>query len=143
MEIRTYKQAAALLAKRKAQGKAYAKLGNNVYLEPRYWEDEPGAIVVIYHQTDIVTFYPDGRIELRNDGWFTPSTKQNISAFSPFSIYQEKGEWFVNTTRDYTQVNREKCPKGPKGQLPKGIVRFVSGMVLPTPKWAIKLYDGD
>ena len=131
MEIRTYKQAAALLAKRQKQGKVYAKLGNNVYLE----SSSPSAIAVRYYATDIVTFYPDGKIELRCGGWYTVTTKQNISTFSPFSVYQEKGEWFVNTAKDYSQVNRTKCPKG---TLPPGIVRFKDGMILDTPKWATK-----
>lgn len=77
---------------------------------------------------------PIGRA-LRCGGWYTMTTKQNISTFSPFSIYQEKGEWFVNTNRDYSEVNRAKTPKG---QLPPGVVRFVDGMVLDTPAWALK-----
>jgi len=129
-QVRTYAQARALLDKRAKQRRGFAKLGNNVYLEPR----AEGCIAVKYHWTDIVTFYPDGRIELRCGGWYTVSTKQNLSVFSPFSIYQEKGEWFVNTNKDYTEVN--KAGKLPKGKLPPGIVRFQDGMILDTPKWA-------
>lgn len=141
MEIRTYKQAAALLATRKAQGIAYAKLGNNTYLEWCDYGNTPDAIAVRYHQTDIVTFHPDGRIELRNGGWHTMSTKQNISAFSPFCVYQDRGEWLVNTRRDFTALHSANSAKCPKGKLPPGIVRFVNGMILPTPKWATQLYD--
>jgi hypothetical protein len=134
-EIRTYAQAKALLDKRRKQGRYTAKLGNNIYLEQRYHSDTGECIAVKYHQTDIVTFYSDGKIELRCGGWNTVTTKQNISTFSPFSVYQEKGEWFVNTSKDYSQVNRAKCPKG---TLPPGIVRFKDGMILDTPKWATK-----
>ncbi len=141
-EIRTYAQAKALLDKRRQQGRSCAKLWHNVYLEWRYYGDTPQSptldrvcIAVKYHQTDIVTFYPDGKIELRCGGWYTVSTKQNISTFSPFSVYQEKGEWFVNTSKDYTQIN---CAKTPKGTLPPGVVRFKDGMILDTPKWATK-----
>jgi hypothetical protein len=129
-QVRTYVQAKALLDKRRKQGRWSAKLGNNIYLEPR----EGGCIAVRYHQTDIVTFYPHGKIKLRCGGWYTVTTKQNLSIFSPFSVYQEKRVWYVNTARDYTSAN--KCPRG---TLPPGIVQFKDGMILDTPEWANKL----
>lgn len=129
--VRNYQQAKALIDLRTRQGRGYAKLWHNVYLEPR-----GEAIAVRYYNTDIVTYYPDGRIELRNGGWQTVTTKQNISAFSPFTIYQEKGVWYVNTAADFSAVNAAKCPKG---TLPPGIVEFENGMILDIPEWAAKL----
>lgn len=134
--VRNYQQAKALIDLRARQGRDYAKLWHNVYLEPRFYDDTPGAIAVRYYQTDIVTFYPDGRIELRCGGWQTVTTKQNINAFSPFTIYQEKGVWYVNTSADFSAVNKFK---GPKGTLPPGIMEFKDGMILDTPEWARKL----
>jgi len=107
---------------RQRQGRDRAKLGNNVYLEPR-----GESIAVKYHDTDIVTYHPNGQIELRCGGWYTVTTKQNINAFSPFYVWQKKHVWYVNTAvRDeYT-----------KGTLPPGIVRFEDGMILDAPKRA-------
>lgn len=115
--VRTYQQARALMDLRNKQGRTYAKLGNNLYLERRAAD----ALAVRYHQTDIVTFRPDGKIELRCGGWYTMTTKQNIGAFSPFTVYQEKKIWYVNVGPDFTDAN---------------IVPFEDGMILDTPEWA-------
>jgi len=129
--IRNFAQARALLDLRQKQGRDRAKLGNNVYLEAR-----GGSVAVKYHDTDIVTYHPNGKIELRCNGWYTTTTKQNLSVFSPFSVWQEKGEWYVNTAANFSAANRFK---GPKGTLPPGIIRFKDGMILDTPKWALNL----
>ena len=122
--IRSYQQARALLDLRKSQGRDYAKLRRNVYLESRAND----CIAVVYHQTDIVVYHPDGEIELRCGGWFTVTTKQNINRFSPFTVYQEKGIWYVNKGPDFTQID---------------IVKFEDGMILDAPKWAKDLETHD
>ncbi len=73
-------------------GKKSLKLAGNTYLEPR----EDGSIAVRYYATDIVTYYKNGSIKLNNGGWRTVTTKERMSAFTPFSISQKKYEWFVN-----------------------------------------------
>ncbi len=95
--IQSYQQARELLNLRKSQGRDYAKLSHNVYLEPR----ADNCIAVKYHDTDIVVYHPDGKIELHCGGWFTVTTKQNISAFSPFTVWQEKKVWYVNRGPDF------------------------------------------
>ena len=115
--IRSYQQAKALLDLRRRQGRDYAKLHHNVYLEPR----ADDCIAVKYHETDIVVYRPDGKIELHCGGWFTATTKQNINAYSPFAVWQEKKVWYVNKGPDFTQAD---------------IMEFEDGMILDAPKWA-------
>jgi hypothetical protein len=113
--IRSYQQARELLNLRKSQGRNYAKLHHNVYLEPRAND----YIAVKYHNTDIVVYHPDGKIELHCGGWRTATTKRNINAYSPFSVWQEKGVWYVNKGPDFD---------------PGTIMEFEDGMILTRPK---------
>lgn len=114
--IRSYQQAKALLDLRKRQGRGYAKLSHNVYLEPR----ADDCIAVKYHATDIIVYHPDGKIELHCGGWFTRTTKQNISAYSPFAVWQDKGVWYVNKGPDFVEAD---------------IMPFEDGMILDAPEW--------
>lgn len=113
--MNSYRAAKELLDLRARQGHPRAKLHKNVYLEPR----SDGKIAVKYHDTDIVTYYPNSRIQLSNGGWQTPSTKQNLNSYSPFHIRQEKGVWYVSVGPD-----RDK-------------VKFENGMILETPEGVI------
>jgi len=112
--MHSYKAAKELLDLRKRQGHLRAKLHKNVYLEWRWV-----SLAVKYYDTDIVTYYPDGRIELRNSGFQTVTTKQNINSFSPFHVYQREGVWYVSAGPD-----RDK-------------VKFENGMILETPEGVI------
>ena len=115
--VRSYAEAKALLDLRKKQGRDYAKLRHNVYLEPR----GENIIAVCYHDTDIVTYYSDGKIVLHSDGWHTMTTKQNINFFSPFHVHQKKRVWYVT---------RAVCDDD--NRLDK-VVRFEDGMILTAP----------
>ena len=69
------------------------KVGNNTYLERR----QEGAIALLLHSTDVVTFRPDGAIVLDSGGWRTPTTKDRINNYLPAGSYvrQENGQWFL------------------------------------------------
>jgi hypothetical protein len=54
-----------------------------------------GIIAIKLHDTDIVTFYPDGDIKLNSGGWRTPTTKDRIQTYSPYRISQERGVWRI------------------------------------------------
>jgi hypothetical protein len=54
-----------------------------------------GDYAIRYYDTDVVTYHLDNTVTLDNGGWQTKSTKETISSFSPFNIYQEKGRWIV------------------------------------------------
>lgn len=53
------------------------------------------AVAITYHQTDIVTFHADGRIELYTAGWHTPTTKDRINRILPqrYGVSQTNFVW--------------------------------------------------
>lgn len=61
------------------------------------YSDTSGVKRTRYVQTDVVTEYPNGVIELTNGGYYTPTTKNRINEELPRSwhIYQEKGQWWL------------------------------------------------
>ncbi len=63
--------------------------------------DAGGVMRVTYHDTDVVTVYPNGRIDLDNGGWFTPTTKVRMNQASAqfglgFQVFQKDWDWFVD-----------------------------------------------
>lgn len=58
------------------------------------------AYAIKLHSTDVVTYYEDGRIELSNGGWSTPTTKKRINRHTPgnISIVQEDYQWYLVTS---------------------------------------------
>lgn len=53
------------------------------------------------HNTNIITFKNNGDIILNSGGWKTLTTKDRLCKFTPFIVYQDKGVWYVNVTKDY------------------------------------------
>jgi hypothetical protein len=77
----------------KLQGRNYLsrKLANNTYLVRR--EED---IAVKLHQTDVVTFKPNGDTVLDSGGWHTVTTKDRMNNYgNGLRLWQEKGRWFV------------------------------------------------
>jgi hypothetical protein len=60
-----------------------SKLANNTYLI----RHEDGSFGIKLHQTEVVVFEPSGKIILNSDGWDTPTTRQRIFWYSPFTIW--------------------------------------------------------
>lgn len=83
--MRSYEQAAVKLGKRDSR-----KVANHTYLQRR-----ENGIAVRYHSTDVAVFGKNGSIVLDNGGWITPSTKERINRFSPATLHQEKGLWYL------------------------------------------------
>lgn len=52
-------------------------------------------IALRYHSTDVVSWCRDGTITLRTGGWQTPTTKARINDYSPHSVDQDKGMWYI------------------------------------------------
>jgi hypothetical protein len=73
------------------------KVANNTWLERR----PNGDIGVRLHETDVVTYSPDGSITLDTGGWFTVTTKARINEFTPFVVGSNRGEWYVCTPGDW------------------------------------------
>lgn len=49
------------------------------------------------HETDILTYFPDGGIQLNSGGWRTVTTKDRMSRYLPDGRYllQERGVWYL------------------------------------------------
>lgn len=89
-----YQEAKTLLAR----GKHVLHSNLRTTLEQR----DNGAIALKLVNTDVVTYYPDGRIVLNSGGWLTATTKKRMNDYQEEAIiYQEKGQWFA-ITRDPT-----------------------------------------
>lgn len=65
------------------------------------------SIAVELHHTDIVTYYPDGRIKLDSGGYRSRTTAQRMNQLLPpwLGVVQRKGEWYVENLR-----TRDKVP---------------------------------
>lgn len=69
------------------------KLANNTWAERR----ELGAIAIRLHNTDILTFNPDGSIVCQTGGWKTHTTKDRLNEYLPVQIWQRAGRWFLGS----------------------------------------------
>ena len=94
------------------------KLANNTYLHAVTGAPDregnsygkPGDYVVRYHGTDVVTIHADGTFTLNSGGWYTYTTKDRISRFSPARIWSERGVWLVPSENDpRTEPRVRKC----------------------------------
>ena len=59
-----------------------------------------GALSVVYHSTEIVRAYNDGRIVLDSGGWRTATTKTRMNQAANqydlgFQVWQRNGSWYV------------------------------------------------
>jgi hypothetical protein len=78
--------------------------GVETYLEKLHGFDEWAfcTYAVTYRGTAVVTFHPNGQIELNDGGWRSATTKLRMNqALIPngFRLYQEKHEWFISGWR--------------------------------------------
>ena len=130
--MKNYREASERLGSRDSR-----KLENNTYLK-RF---PSGDIVVRLHNTDIVTFKPDGDIVLNSGGWRTVTTKDRLNKFSPVTIAQERGVWYVgirsNPYGDWERFKREAKIFN-DGMVIKADGKF-EGAENPTPKANKKL----
>lgn len=74
----------------KGRNKENRTLANNTRVRK-----EGDNIVITLHNTDIITYYPNGDIRLNSGGWKTLTTKERLNDFSPFRVWQAKGLWTV------------------------------------------------
>lgn len=78
-------------------------IANNTRLMQR-----EGYIAVKFHNTDIIRYYPDGRVQLFTGGWYTISTKERINRYTGLGIYSKKGTWYVpNKTGLFNDISVE------------------------------------
>jgi hypothetical protein len=93
-----YKDVAALFARAR-----YPSKGKPVTSNTRLFMLDDGKYALRYHDTDIITWYLDGRILLCNGGWATVSTHRNMNRFIPSSIrvYAKNFKTEVDLKRSY------------------------------------------
>jgi hypothetical protein len=64
------------------------------------------SIAIKYHDTDIVTYFPDGRIIVNTGGWKTKTTKDRINRYTSFQIGQYNDIWyFYNNGKKYLFID--------------------------------------
>ncbi len=85
------------------------KLANNTYLVRVGNDLDNGDIAVRLHQTNIVTFHPDGTTTLTSGGWKTPTTKDRINRFVDFAVpswgvFQDKAVWYIGDWMHGTRI---------------------------------------
>ena len=110
-----YKQLDALLTGRCKQRR---KLANNTYAERRFDGYANGCGVAIkLHDTDVLTFYADGRVRYDSGGWKTVTTKERMNAYGPALVFTEKGRWYIRTKNDVgcVYVYEDGLTVGPRG----------------------------
>jgi hypothetical protein len=74
MSLYTYDEAINELG-----NKISKKVSNNTYLELR--NSDGVCVAVRLHQTDVVTFYPNGTKQLATGGWFSVTTRDRLNQY--------------------------------------------------------------
>jgi len=102
-----YKQAAERLGERTS-----CKIGNNTTLINR-----GDRIAVKLHETDIITYWPNGHAVLESGGWRTSTTKARFNSWLPlgFAISSDHGEWSVYRYGVKVATYADGLTIGPRG----------------------------
>lgn len=78
------------------------KVGNNTWLIR-----DVDKIKVQLHNTDILVFYPDGRVTLNAATWTTQTTRDRLNAFLGWgTVEMERGDFYVNVNFRVSSVAR-------------------------------------
>lgn len=86
--------------------KVRKKIANNTYLERRALPSRP--IAVRLHDTDILTFYPDGSTVYDSGGWLTVTTKARMNEYGPLFIWSERGIWYATNAPPWSHRSNGK-----------------------------------
>jgi hypothetical protein len=86
--MQTYQEAKQRLGSRDSR-----KLENNTYLKRR-----GDTLAVMLHATDVVTYFPNGDIQLNSGGWRTMTTKDRINKYAPIRLWAHRGQWYIAQT---------------------------------------------
>ena len=87
----TYSKAQELIGTARNQ-QAGKPLANNT----RLVRDGDG-LAIRLHDTNVVTFNPDGSVTLDSGGWRTVTTKARMNEYAPCRVSQDRGQWYVST----------------------------------------------
>ena len=88
-EVRSYKDAEEFLSH--GRNPDDRPLANNTRLI-----HHGNSIGVVLHDTEVVTYYPDGRISLDSGGWRTVTTRDRMNNYGPlgWQVWQDRGVWY-------------------------------------------------
>lgn len=110
------------------------KVAGNTWLKRRAGNEADGyAVALQYHDTDVVTFRPDGGMVLNSGGWHTVTTKERINWCLPdgFRLSQVKRVWYI-TVGETTQIFSHPitaCYVGNEHVFADGMVVYPDGRV--------------
>jgi hypothetical protein len=95
-----YDAATVFLRAPQAQQRANSiKVSNNTYLIRETDGDAVKSYALAFHGSKIIRYGADGSITLNHHGYQTATTKHRMNQFTPFSVYQRDGAWFVVIAR--------------------------------------------
>lgn len=77
------------------------KLANNTYANRCV--NNADAIAIRLHDTDVLIFYSDGRVVYDSGGWRTVTTKDRMSTYGPWPVYQRDRVWYIRDRRTDTE----------------------------------------
>lgn len=88
----TYQEALVLTL----NDKGWTKVQNNSYVQVSA-NLEPGAIGLKLHETQIITWYPNGNIRIATGGWHSTTTRDRLNRYSPIACRMKKmdGEYYI------------------------------------------------
>jgi hypothetical protein len=90
-----YAHCLEIVKSQKARGYETKKIANNTYLRL----ESDGNLRVKYHNTDIITVYPDNSCKVTIDGWNTVSTRSRLNDLLPgHGFYTRKGTLYYKDT---------------------------------------------
>lgn len=94
-------------------GHTAARLVANNTLE---WFGADGARRIRLHETDVLTFHPNGALTIDTGGWNTHTTRARLREFLPrgFNVWTHRGELTLSHPKGETRF-RESCYIGPRG----------------------------
>tara|TARA_Y100000401_G_scaffold108989_1_gene104762 strand:- start:2462 stop:2926 length:465 start_codon:yes stop_codon:yes gene_type:complete len=105
--------------------RGWNRQNTEITVETNYDRDSKGAkdIEVRLHGNHIATIEVDSEtafrdvLKIRDTGWQTPTTKSRLNAILNLvdyfaGIFQEKGEWFIQTAQEPTEPRLTKEWKG-------------------------------
>ena len=127
MTITTYKEADASLTGRCKESR---KVANNTYLKRR--GDD---IAVKLHDTDVVTYHPNGSITLNTGGWYSVTTKERMSRFTNFGVHTNRGEWAVLNPNPNYDVNAPWDAPDREPYWLEDVTPYRDGMTWTGKKW--------
>lgn len=76
-------------------GETRIPICGNTWLQRETDGERVISYALVFHNTKIIRYLPDGRISLNSGGYRTATTKHRMNQFSPVKVASVKGEWVV------------------------------------------------